>query len=385
MLLHPSLAPAKAKKLENIQYVTILYNPHSGNKRGEKVMQQTRARFQEQGLEVTAIQLQYPGHATEICKSRPDFSDVDVLCVVGGDGTFHEVVNGLMQNPVSRLAPGSLPALSVIPAGTGNSMVRELQGISSVKASADGVIGGTTVFIDVLKVTILSLASPLDKPAIPAYPKGEKHPNCDTALAEETEYLAHLAGGKRFVKKEVIYAFNSIHWGLASRILVRAEKMRWMGHGIRYTAASLMEMLSGTSTHARIILEDATGAITEYKDDTFCLLIANNIGTAGKGMKMAPKAKINDGLIDVLLIRSHKPWHLMRIFEKVYSGTHIDLPYVEYKQVRKFCIIPYKESGELETQADPELAEELVDIDGELKGCTPFECEVIPLALELIV
>jgi len=161
--------------------------------------------------------------------------------------------------------------------------------------------------------------------------------------------------------------------------------MRWMGHGIRYTAASLMEMLQGTSTHARIILEDVNGVITEYENDSFCLLIANNIGTAGKGMKMAPKAKINDGLIDLLLIRSHKPWHLMKIFERMYSGTHVDLPYVEYKQVRKFSVFPYKKPGVLEVQGDPQYAEELVDIDGELVGCTPFECEVLPQALELII
>ena len=40
-------------------------------------------------------------------------------------------------------------------------------------------------------------------------------------------------------------------------------------------------------------------------------------------MKMAPKAKINDGLIDVLLIRSHKPWHLMKIFERVCTSLSL--------------------------------------------------------------
>jgi len=317
--------------------------------------------------------------------SATDFGGIDVLCVVGGDGTFHEVINGLMQNPLAKTAPHTLPALSVIPAGTGNSMVLELQGISSVRLSTDQVLGGTAVPIDILKITILSLQSCTTN-TVPA-PAIEKKVGCDGIMAEEQKYLAHLVGaaGKSLVKKEVIYAFNSIHWGLASRILQTAEKMRWMGHGIRYTAAALMELMSGTSTRARIILEDADGKIHDYKNDTYCLVIANNIGTAGKGMKMAPKAKINDGLIDVLLIRSHKPWHLMRIFERVYSGTHVDLPYVEYKQVRKFSIIPYKTTGEMEVQADPMFAEELVDIDGELKGCTPFECEVIPHALELIV
>lgn len=329
-------------------------------------MAQAVAKFEASGLEVTTIQLQHKGHATQICATRPDFEDIDVLCVVGGDGTFHEVVNGLMQNPLWGTCPGALPALSVIPAGTDNSMVRELQGISSVRLSTDQVLLGTTVAIDVLKVTILA---PRTTPPVPS---------------DEGQYLANIDGNK-FVKKEVVYAFNSVHWGLASRVLEKAERMRWMGHGIRYTAAALMEMMQGKSTHARVVLEDERGVVTTYGNDTFCLLIANNIGTAGKGMKIAPKAKINDGLIDVLLIRSHKPWHLMKIFERMYSGTHIDLPYVEYKQVRKFSIIPFKPAGELEVQGNPQIATELVDIDGELKGCTPFEVEVMPRALELVV
>lgn len=112
-------------------------------------------------------------------------------------------------------------------------------------------------------------------------------------MEEEQNYLAKQVGGRAVVKKEVIYAFNSIHWGLASRVckllafslvnvdlkvLEKAESMRWMGHGIRYTAATLMELLQGTSTRARVILEDAYGKITEYKNDAYCLMIANNIG-----------------------------------------------------------------------------------------------------------
>lgn len=60
LLVHPSIAtPSYAKKLDGIHFVTVLYNPKSGNKRGEKVMQQAVLKFQEQGLAVTTIQLQY--------------------------------------------------------------------------------------------------------------------------------------------------------------------------------------------------------------------------------------------------------------------------------------------------------------------------------------
>lgn len=176
---------------------------------------------------------------------------------------------------------------------------------------------------------------------------------------------------------EVIYSFNSIHWGLASKINVTAERLRWMGKAIRYTTASLLELMRGEKTRAKIVFEEADGKVTEYDED-FCLVIANNIGTAAKGMKMAPEAKLNDGLFDLLLVRSSKSINLMTIFRKTYEGTHTDLPYVEYRQVKSFSITPYK-------RADNEEIEELIDIDGELKGTTPFKCTVIPHAISVII
>ncbi len=85
--------------------------------------------------------------------------------------------------------------------------------------------------------------------------------------------------------------------------------------------------------------------------------------TAAKGMKMAPKAKLNDGLMDLLLIRSQKTMDLLTIFTKVYAGTHTDLDYVEYRQVKWFSIIPFRKDGEEVTVSESD-AEEVVDIDG---------------------
>lgn len=84
------------------------------------------------------------------------------------------------------------------------------------------------------------------------------------------------------------YAFNSLHWGLGSKVSVRAEKLRWMGSAIRYTTAALLELIRGGTTRAKITTEDADGNIVEF-DDEFSLAIANNIITAAKGMKMAPE------------------------------------------------------------------------------------------------
>lgn len=164
-----------------------------------------------------------------------------------------------------------------------------------------------------------------------------------------------------------------------------------MGKAIRYTTSAFLELLVAGKERVKFVLEEAgkdsafgslihiDGKIIEYDED-FCLVIANNISTAAKGMKMAPDAKLNDGLIDLLLVRSSNTAHLINIFKKIYEGTHTDLPYVEYRQLKSFSLTPYKN-----TRTGPEELEELIDIDGELKGSTPFKCTVLPNAVRVIL
>lgn len=117
---------------------------------------------------------------------------------------------------------------------------------------------------------------------------------------------------------EEVYCFNSLHWGLASKVNVTAEKLRWMGKAARYTAAAFMEVFSGSQTLATVLMEEADGSVREYHEE-FSLIIANNIKGAAKGMQIAPNAKLNDGLIDLLLIRSDRPLDLLTIFDKFYK------------------------------------------------------------------
>jgi diacylglycerol kinase family enzyme len=137
-----------------------------------------------------------------------------------------------------------------------------------------------------------------------------------------------------------------------------------MGKAVRYTTASLMEVFKGEKTLAiiemvdkgregvlrsrkrrwkegRILNEASINAInidgvrTTVKGE-YSLCIANNICTAAKGMKLAPDAKLNDGLIDVILVNSKKTLDLAQLFPKFYDGSHVKLKFVEYKQVHLF-------------------------------------------------
>jgi len=186
--------------------------------------------------------------------------------------------------------------------------------------------------------------------------------------------------------EEEVFSFNSIHWGLASKVNVTAEKLRWMGKAIRYTTAAMLEMIKGAQTKAKISLTLANGKVLDY-DEMFCLVIVNNIISAAKGMKMAPNAKLNDGLFDAIIIRSNSALDLAAVFKNIYDGTHVDTEEVEYRQVSRLSITPFKKDkpNQVEDETDPDEAEEVVDIDGELKGSTPFTCQVLPRALRVIL
>jgi len=329
------MRPPHAKRVM-IRNVLIMCNPIAGAHRGEKIAKKVVSKFSAKGISAVVMYLNGKGHAEQLCMTV-DLKDYDVLCIVGGDGTFHECVNGMIKRTKERIP------LAIIPAGTGNSFVLEVLGDSKPGRAFHRILRGIYIPMDIFKITF---------------------------------------GNKR----EVMYSFNSLHWGLASKVNITAERLRWMGNAIRYTTAALVELFKGENTLATVVLEDKEGNITEYTE-SFCLVIANNIITAAKGMKMAPLAKINDGLIDVLLIRSSKTLDLASIFMKTYNGTHTELSSVEYKQVKRFSVTPYKESNEVrdESMNDPEICEEVFDIDGELKGITPFECEVIPSVLDVII
>jgi len=326
-----------------IKKILILCNPISGKRAGAKIAEKVLSIFTRIGIDSDLIYLRGKGHCEYICKNDP-INSLDIICVVGGDGTLHECINGILKRGDEDYS--KIP-LAIIPAGTGNSLFLEIQGKININKSIRHILRGIFCPIDVFKIN-----------------------------------FPHLKEEDRFV-----YSFNSLHWGLGSKVNVLAEKMRWMGSSLRYTTATLLEIFKAKKTYASIKFEDSFGKITQYNEE-FCLLIANNIVTASKGMKLAPKAKINDGLIDLMLIRTSNPLELAQIFMNLYDGSHVDLPTVEYIQVKRFSLVPYPPNCskiEDESNFEPEEYEEIIDIDGELKGVTPFDCTVFPKSINIVL
>jgi len=259
----------------------LAVNPHGGLKKGLDILDQVKPVFESVGAELTVLETEYAGHARNLARTV-EFDGYDGFCAIGGDGTMHEVVNGMMNREDGHKLP-----IGLVTGGTGNSFMHDLDCLDPVNAA---------------KRIITNRRRPID--------------------------LARVnANG------EILYAFNIVGWGMPTDINIIAEKMRWLG-GQRYNVASLIEIIAFRERFATLIIEG-----NRTVGDFGFILGCNTIHT-GKGMKMAPMAQLNDGYIDLIIAHKASRWKLFKMFPKVFSGKHITDPIVEYHQVKSFSIIP---------------------------------------------
>ena len=233
------------------------------------------------------------------------------VIAVGGDGTFHSIANDIMQSQCK------IP-LGLIPAGTGNSLMMDL-GCSNPRDAAERIIEGKRHCIDVLEVT---------------------------------------------TAKEIIYSINVVGWGMFSQINQTAEKLRWFG-GVRYNLATLWNIIFKRTYPVTL----KSGNVVE--EGEYITIFASNTKHTGKGMKAAPKAEIDDGLIDLVMIKDASRFSFLRFFRDFLAGQHLDNKLVTYRQLTSF-----------ELQTKDHL---ILNIDGELKGYSPFSVRVLPKAIELLL
>jgi YegS/Rv2252/BmrU family lipid kinase len=299
------LDPVMAKRL------LLIANPASGSPPRASVCEQALAGLAAAGFQVDLRVTKSKGHAGEMARDE-ELAGFDVLGVLGGDGTLHEVASGLLQRPQRTNIP-----LGLIPAGTGNSLGQSL-GIADVTEGVRRIAACQSRSVDVLRVE----------------------------TAGQTDYCLNLIG-----------------WAAGQAITATAERMRWLGSS-RYAAAALVHVLTARPRWATIVLDG------EKIEDEFLLVLACNTKYVGSGMLAAPRAVIDDGLFDVVVVRRASRWRLLKLLQRVHDGSHVEMPEVECIQARWLRI---------ETTSPEPL-----NLDGELKGTTPLEAEVLPGAITLL-
>ena len=289
----------------------LMINPTSGKNTGAQVGQQALSLLRDAGVDVLDLSASDARSAVEQGRAAIGSGAIDRLVVGGGDGMVHLGAN---------LCAGTPVPLGVIAAGTGNDIARELGlPVRDAAASVQRILSGSTRQVDAARHT--------------------------TATGGQKWFLGVLAAGFDAVVNE------------------RANQLTWPKGPMRYNLAILRELPVFRAIPYTLVLDGE-------RIDTEAMLVAVGNGPAyGGGMRVTPDASFDDGLLDVLILRKISTFEFLRVFPKVFKGTHVSHPAVQIRRARTVS---------LEAEGIVSYA------DGERFAPLPMSMEVVPGALTVL-
>ena len=290
----------------NSREIALLTNPTSGKGKGARARDVVLPRLRDAGLVVRNLEGRDPDEALDL--ARQCVADgVEALVVCGGDGMVHL---GAQAVATSRTR------LGIIPAGTGNDVARYFDiPRKDPLAAADRVVGGHERTIDLAR-------------------SGSKY------------FVTVMAAG-----------FDAI-------VNERANQMTWPRGQMRYNLATLAELRTFRPLPYVLDLDG-----TPLRLDAMLVAVGNGPSFGG-GLRITEGAVLDDGLLDVVIIKTMTKPDLVRTYPKLFKGTHIHHPQYEHHRVR--CV----------TVAAPGI---VAYADGERFGPLPLTVECAPGALTVLV
>jgi YegS/Rv2252/BmrU family lipid kinase len=243
------------------------------------------------------------------------------IIAMGGDGTISEVVTGILKS-------GTDAELGVLPRGTGGDFRRSLDLPSDLEDAAQKIVEGTPHPMDVGRI----------------------------------QYMDHEG------RESERYFVNSASFGASGKVAGEANRSsKLLGGTITFLKATLKTTLTYDNPDVFLSLDDARRARLRI----ITVFIANGRYTGG-GMKVAPEAKLNDGLLDIVTVGDFKVPEILMKSYRLYTGTHLSLDKVSFARAKKV----YAEPAHPEEQV-------LLEVDGETPGRLPATFEILPGALTI--
>ncbi len=281
--------------------ISVVVNPIAGGGHGARIGSQVVEQLRKVGSLGTVVSA---ASATETLEEtrRVVGEGEDGVIAVGGDGLVHLVIQALAQTGVG---------LAVVPAGTGNDFARAL---GMPLASPERII----------ERVLTTAPQPID-----------------LGLANQRFFGAILSTG-----------FDSI-------VNERANSMRWPRGPMRYNVAIARELPLFKPRHYRFTIDGET-----FETAAMLVAVANGPSYGG-GMKICPQAQVHDGWLDVLILKPLSKIEFLRVFPRVYAGTHVNHPAVVIRRAR---------SVEIEADA-------IAYADGEREGPLPIRVTIAENAL----
>jgi len=296
----------------SLKRVKIIYNPDSGKRALKKSIPEL--------VEILTNEFKYKvdkeptlrkDHASELAYNATQ-DKYDLIIAAGGDGTVNEVINGIMKS-------GKRVDLAIYPAGTVNDFASHIDMPKNIRRFAETLYEGNVM-------------------------------NVDIGLAEDRYFLNVAAGG----------LLTDVAHYVTSDSKTVLGKFAYYIEGIKVLPKQIFKPI-------RIQLQ--VGGSIEEKDILFFLLA--NSASVGGFKRIASEAKINDGMMDLILIENGHLIDAANLFFLILQGNHVNHSNITYMQVKEFRIISEENMS--------------IDIDGEMGGKLPMSFKVIKEAISMIV
>ena len=295
----------------------FILNPKSGrSKKQQKLETEIKTACKKRQLDYHIYYTTCVGDATEYVKSmiRITQEKQRFICV-GGDGTINEIANSAPLNPNVEFG--------VIPRGSGNDFVRNftnLKHFSSIEAQLDG----EAISLDLIK--------------------------CNDN-----------------------YSVNMINIGFDCSVVKEADRLKrhkWVTPGMSYILGVVVVLFKKFGTKMRLVFDDG-----EVIEKEFTLTAIGNGKFCGGGFMAAPRALLNDGLLDICAIDKISRLTFISLVRSYRKGT-----YLESKKAMK--VIRHRRVPHFKMEFDTPVP---ICIDGEIKGAKNVDFEVVRNAFNFIV
>lgn len=292
--------------------IYFIVNPMSGQGKAYRTIEK---KLEDASFEYEIYLTSAPLDATRFVKEKcGEYKDETLRFIAcGGDGTLNEVVNGAVGYENAEV--------SCCPCGSGNDFVKYYGGAEKF-SDVNEIVNTPTHAIDLIKIN-------------------------DT------------------------YSVNVVHFGFDTCVLktmLKVKRMKIIGGKNAYNTGVVTAVLTAMKNKAKLY---ADGELLN-ENGTFLLCTAANASHIGGKFYCAPKAKNNDGFIDVCAVKPISRFKLINLINAYEKGEHLDDPrfaeIVRYRRCRKFSVEAYEGFS--------------ISIDGELREISRFTCEVVPNAIK---
>lgn len=301
----------------------VIVNPESNKGRTRRRWAQIKDALKTFLKEFTYEFTEKPSQAIDI--SRAAIREGSELIVgVGGDGTINEIANGFFDG---RTIINPNTVMGIVPSGTGCDFIRSLHIPTNLKSAMKVITQAPSPVIDVGRV------------------KFRTHEGSDTER----------------------YFLNVADFGFGGEVLERMNQNRAKRKAASYLKSTLATFFHYKNKRIKLKVDEE-----EIPEGEYLIGAISNGRIFGKGMKIAPDARLDDELFDIILVKGMKIWEFLRNVWKIYAGTHLSHPKISFIQGKKIEAIP----------EDPD-ENILIEIDGEQVGKLPATFEIVPKSLSV--